>query len=121
MPLWCSIAYHGGTNFDEFKKLRNMENRLEKIIHKLEKQAEKNLLIPHNVDDESRQLTKNDSNSCDSFGRKMLRSTNNNYEQDYQDLEPPSVKDFLLAITYILVGIISLTAGIFSIQNQIID
>ena len=107
MPLWCSIGFHGGTNFDNFKKLQAIrngypQNRRGKIIHKSDVGIEDGL------------VTMNTSENYGSFAK----TSNDNRDMDMQDFAPPVLKDFLLAVTYIVVGIVALTAGIFSITSK---
>ncbi len=121
MPLWCSIAFHGGMNFDKFQKLQAIRigfqpNRLGKIIHKQKNQTQENKSLRAM---EAGPLLSKKSGSYGSFSKEKTESQNNyeDGEEDYQDVEPPKLGDFFLAIMYIIVGVVALTAGIFSITS----
>lgn len=117
MPVWCSIGFHGGTNFEKFRKLQEMkkgnsQNRVGKINHKERKEEQQegiNFPSPRDAVEDGLPL-RNKPRNYGSLGKK--KSSNPDAQSDF---EPPKLKDFVLAVTYMIVGIVALTAGIFSI------
>ena len=118
MPLWVFIAAKGGENVKAFKRKKVLESskvkkRIRKILHKSPS-------TDHGI----------------SIGSELLSSSQNVYgsinerkedeiiqeakedEDNLQESSRPTYGDCILAISYIILGVVALVAGIFSISSQ---
>ncbi len=121
MPLWMMIAMEGGNNFDEFEKKQMfkspaIQERLGKIVHKSKTHSieygssglnPKNT-IPHGT---YGSINRNVDNNCN-------LSDNEEEEEEDPQAYPPTFYDFILAISYIILGSVALLAGIYSLYAK---
>lgn len=120
MPLWVFIATKGGENVKEFERNKVLEKskfnkRLSKIVHKTLNAVEMGVSV-------GSELLSSRQNVYGSIhegkeGREVIMKSKDD-EEDLQELCPPTHGDFILAISYIILGVVALVAGIFSISSQ---